>query len=67
MRRVKDIGGDDVLEMLYEPYTRIDRRGISKGTAIIYNARVEDIGGDDVLEMLYEPYTRIDSGDHFKG
>ena len=55
------------MEMLYEPYTRIDRRGISKGTAIIYNARVEDIGGEDILEMLSEPYTRIDSGDDFKG
>ena len=41
---------------------RIDRgddlQGVTKGTAIIYDARVEDIGSDDVLEMfkLYELY-----------
>jgi len=32
---------------------------VSKGSAIIYNARVEDIGGDDVLEMLYQLYRPI--------
>ena len=52
--RVKD-SGDDVLEMLYELYTRIDRGAVlKKGTAIIYDARVEDNGSDDILEMLYE-------------
>jgi hypothetical protein len=43
---------------------RIDRgddlQEISKGTAIIYDARVEDIGDDDVLEMLYELHMRIE-------
>ena len=59
---MEDIGRDDILEMFYELYARIDRgddlQGVTKGTAIIYNARVEDIGSDDVLEMfkLYELY-----------